>query len=274
MSASRADADGCANCGTSLPRDARFCPACGVPVDVGETMRETLPPEETGPVPVSVQRTEPRWFGVTPPNLLLGVASTAVAAAAILFVTGHWPYGLILLGVASLLFAAYLEAAHRGAESRLARASVDARERARSSWETMRARQSAAAEIRRIQGALASLEPERRAALHELGAAAYGHDSGAEAEARTRLERIDARKAELLAELDRTHKDTGERIRLARLPVQETMMVLPTEPAPPPDEGTPPQPAVIPEPYPPPDEGNPPEPAQVPEPSPDPEQND
>lgn len=222
-------------------------------------------------MPVSMQHVEPRWFGVTPPNLLLGVAATAVAAAAILFVTGHWPYGLILLGVASLLFAGYLEAARRGPESPIARASVDARERARSSWETVRARQAAAAELRRIQSGLASIEPERRAALHDLGAAAYRHDAEAETEARERLERLDAREAELRAELDRTHEDAGERIRRARLPVQETIMVVPSEPAPPPDEGTPPQPAIVPEPYPPPDEGDPPEPARVPEPSPDPE---
>lgn len=270
MSASPVAGDTCATCGASLPRDARFCPACGTPVDAGETVRAPLPPEETGPVPVSMQRVEPRWFGVTPPNLLLGVAATAVAAAAILFVTGHWPYGLILLGVGALLFAAYLEAVRRGPESPIARASVDARERARSSWETLRARQAAAAELRRIEAALAGLEPERRAAFNDLGAAAYGRDSDAEAAARARLEGLDAREAELRAELDRAHADAGERIRRARLPVQETMMVVPTEPAPPPDEGTPPQPAVVPEPYPPPDEGDPPEPARVPEPSPDP----
>jgi zinc ribbon protein len=271
MSASPVGADSCANCGASLPKDARFCPACGVQVDAGETMREAMPLEETGPVPVSVQHVEPRWFGVTPPNLLLGIAATAVAVAAILFVIGHWPYGLILLGVGSLLFAAYLEAARRGPESPLARASVDARERARSSWETMRARQAAAAELRRIQTAIAGIEPERRAAFHDLGTAAYRHDADAEADARLRLERLDAREAELRAELGRTHEHAGERIRLARLPVQETVMVVPAEPAPPPDEGTPPQPAVVPEPYPPPDEGDPPEPARVPEPSPDPE---
>ena len=39
------------------------------------------------------------------------------------------------------------------------------------------------------------------------------------------------------------------------------------EPYPPPDEGTPPEPAVIPEPYPPPDEGDLPGPAIVPEPA-------
>lgn len=229
MSASPVGAETCANCGTPLPQDARFCPACGMQVDAGETRREEVPPEETGSVPVTVQRAEPRWFGVTPPNLLLGVAATAVAVAAILFVTGHWPYGLILLGVGSLLFAAYLEAARRGPDSPIARASVDARERARSSWETLRARQVAAAELRRIQSGIANLEPERRAAFHDLGAAAYRHDSGAEAEARARLERLDAREAELRAELDRTHEAAGEKIRRARLPVQETVMVLPPE---------------------------------------------
>ena len=229
MSASRVAADTCAHCGASLPQNARFCPACGAPVDAGETVREAVPPEETGPVPVSMQHTEPRWFGVTPPNLLLGIAATAVAVAAILFVTGHWPYGLILLGVGSLLFAAYLEAARRGPGSPLARASVDARERARSSWETLRARQAAAAELRRIQSGIANLEPERRAAFHDLGTAAYRKDADAETDARARLERLDAREAELRAELDRTHADAGERIRRARLPVQETVMVVPAD---------------------------------------------
>lgn len=229
MSASRVAADTCANCGASLPQDARFCPACGAPVDAGETVREAVPPEETGPVPISMQHTEPRWFGVTPPNLLLGVAATAVAVAAILFVTGHWPYGLILLGVGSLLFAAYLEAARRGADSPLARASVDARERARSSWETLRARQAAAAELRRIQSGIANLEHERRAAFHDLGTAAYRKDSDAETDARARLERLDAREAELRAELDRTQESAGERIRRARLPVQETVITEPPE---------------------------------------------
>jgi hypothetical protein len=210
MSASPVAADTCANCGASLPENARFCPACGAQVDAGETMREAVPPEETGPVPVYVQRAEPRWFGVTPPNLLLGVAATAVAAAAILFVTGHWPYGLILLGLGALLFAAYLEAARRGPESPIARASVDARERARSSWETMRARQAAAAELRRIHGGIASLEPERRTAFNDLGAAAYRRDSDAEAEARARLERLDAREAELRADSSRTLAGTGD----------------------------------------------------------------
>jgi hypothetical protein len=75
---------------------------------------------------------------------------------------------------------------------------------------------------------------------------------------------------QLHEQYDRTLGEAGERIRKARLPVQETMMVTPPEPTPPPGEATPPQPAIVPEPYPPPDEATPPEPARVPEPSPEP----
>jgi len=60
-----------------------------------------------------------------------------------------------------------------------------------------------------------------------------------------------------------------ERIRPA-LSAQETRMVYPAEPYPPPGEVTPPLPAVVPEAYPPPDEGTPPVPAPVPEPGPGP----
>ena len=190
--------------------------------------------------------------------------------AIVLFATGHWPYGLILLGAAALLLAAFLEAARRRPESGVTRASVDARERARSSWETLRVRQAATVEARRIQSALLLIESDRRGALHDLGAAAHTGDSTAEETVRARLAELDAHESELRTQLDQALGEADERIRKARLPVQETMMVLPTEPGPPPDEATPPQPAIVPEPYPPPDEATPPQPAQIPEPGPDP----
>ena len=235
-------------------------------VDSGGTMQAEVPPDETGPVPVSVQRAEAHWFGVTPPAMLVGLAAVALVLAVVLFATGHWPYGLILLGVGALLIAAFLEAARRRPASQLSRASVDARERARSSLETLRVRQAAAAEVRRIRMALAQIEPERRQALHDLGAAVHRDDSAAEAAARDRLTELDGREEELGTALDRALEEAGERIRKARLPVQETMMVLPSEPYPPPDEATPPQPAVVPEAYPPPDEADLPQPAPGPEP--------
>ena len=230
MSASPVAADACPNCGVTLPPNARFCPACGAQVDAGSTVQAHMPLDETGPVPVSLQRSEPHWFGVTPPQLLLAIAATAFVLALILFVAGHWPYGLILLGVSSLLLAAFLEAARRRPDSTVTRASVDARERARSSWQTLRARQLAAAEARRIQNALLLLDSDRRSALHDLGASVHARDATAEEAVRARLAELDAREMQLHVQLEETLGEADERIRKARLPVQETAIVPPAPP--------------------------------------------
>jgi hypothetical protein len=213
---------------------------------------------------------EPRWLGLTPPALLLGAAGLLLLLALALFAAGHWPYALILLGLAALLLAAFLEAARRRPqhERRAPRAGSDVRERAVSVYEEWRARSAAAAEARRVQSELLLIEDERSRQLQELGRAVHARDGRRETAARARLDELEERDAALQARLDEQLALAGERIRKARLPVQDTMMVLPSEPTPPPDEATPPQPAVVPEPYPPPDEGTPPEPARVPEPGP------
>lgn len=268
MSASALAAeDTCARCGAALPQDARFCPTCGASTGAGETRAVELPPDETGRVPVTWTRAEPRWFGIAPPHLLLGLSLVCFVVAVVLFASGSWPYGLIVLGVGALLLAAFLELARRRPTTAVTRASTDARERAGSLLETWRARAAVTAETRRIRSELALLEPERRAALLDLGRAVHGGDAEAERAARARLEELDAREAELAAALDEQLRQAGERIERARLSVQETMMVAPNEPNqpyPPPGEATPPTPAVVPEPYPPPDEGTPPTPAPDP----------
>lgn len=269
MSASPLAADACSGCGAALPQNARFCPECGTPADAGSTVRAELPLEETGPTPVTVSHVEPHWFGIAPPEFLLGLGAVVLIVAIVLFATGHWPFGLILLGLAALLGAAFLELARRRPRTRLTRASAQARERAGSTFEAWRERAAAAADARRIHSGLAVVEAERRTALLELGAAAHNGDSTGEAGARARLAELDAREAELREELAARLESADERIRLARLPVEQTMMVAPSEPYPPPGEATPPQPAVVPEPYPPPDEGTPPAPAPVPEPGPE-----
>jgi hypothetical protein len=251
-------AERCPECGADTPENARFCPACGELLEV-----------EEDPGPVSMQVAEPRWFGVTPPQLLLGVGGAALLFAIVLFAVGHWPYGLILLGLAALLLAAFIEAARRRPDAHpTTRAGSAVRERTHSVLEELRARTTATAEARRIQSGLLLIETERRQALTELGAAAHARDSTGEAAARAKLTELDEREWALTAELEERLAVAGERIRKAKLPVQDTMMVLPTEPAPPPNEADPPQPAVVPEPYPPPDEADPPQPAVVPEPGP------
>jgi hypothetical protein len=212
---------------------------------------------------------EPRWFGVTPPAMLLALGGVFLLGAIALLAGGHWPYALILLGLAALLLAAFMEAARRRPhEPQAPRPGSEVRERAASVWEEWRARSAAAGELRRIQNELLAIETERSRALHELGLAVHARDGRREAGARAQLNELDEREAGLHARREEQLEVAGERIRRAKLPVQDTMMVLPSEPAPPPDEGTPPQPAVVPEPYPPPDEGTPPQPARVPEPGP------
>jgi hypothetical protein len=108
---------------------------------------------------------------------------------------------------------------------------------------------------------------ERGPALQALGAAVRSGDTRAADEAARRLDELDKRQRSIESDLELQRAQARERIRLARLPVQETMMIVPNEPSapyPPPDEGDPPTPAIVPEPTPPPDEGTPPTPAPDP----------
>ncbi len=213
MSASRWATESCAGCGAELPPNAHFCPECGVPAV-----------DEPGPTPASMVHVEPHWFGIAPPEFVLGLTVVLLAIAVGLFATGHWPFGLILLGLAALLAAAFLELARRRPRSTLTRSSVELRERAGSFVETWRARAAATAEARRIHNGLILLDAERRTALLELGAAAHRGDGMAEAGTRARLTELDVREAELRAELEEGLADAGERIRQARLSVEHTVI--------------------------------------------------
>src|SRR5919202_5641517 len=94
--------------------------------DPTQTAQIPLPPDETGRVPVHYDRVQPRYFGVTPPMLLFALAFGGLCVALVLFITGHWPVGLILLGVAVLCFAGFLEVARRKPDNAVARATAEA----------------------------------------------------------------------------------------------------------------------------------------------------
>jgi hypothetical protein len=245
----------CANCGRRLPKKSRYCPECGQPTAEGETKVLELPPDETGPVPVTYDRAERSYYGVTPVRLLAGLAAAGVVLAIVLFVTGHWPVGLILLGLSLLLLLVGVETGAVRARAGVAADAFATRGRAASRVLTLRR------EVRRLAAQRARL-------LFELGSAVYRGDEPATETARTAVSELDELVSQREGEMQAVIAQAQDRLHRGRLEVQPTeMMEIPDEP-PAPGEQDPVGPAVIPEPYPPPDEGNPPQPAIIPEPSP------
>ena len=254
----------CANCGAQLAKNARYCPQCGNATSAGETKVLEVPADETGPVPVEYSRAETHYYGVTPTTLVLILAAAALVLAIVLFALGHWPFGLIALGVCMLLVLVFFEAARRRPES-----SIDAfRARAGAAADSVATRSRATKQVLSLRREVQRLETRRNQLLFELGAAVYREDPQGTETAREQLRELDELTAEREAEMQDIVMQAQQRLDQRRLEVQPTEMVeLPEQPAPP-GEGSPTGPAVIPEPYPPPDEGNPPEPAIIPEPGP------
>ncbi|HEY5659484.1 MAG TPA: hypothetical protein VIR59_01760 [Gaiellaceae bacterium] len=245
----------CGTCGKRLPKGSRYCPECGRAVGDGDTKVQELPADETGPVPVTVTHAERRYYGVTPTALAVGLGAAAVAAAIVLFATGHWPIALIVLGVGVLLLLVSVETGVF-------------RDRAGVAADAFATRGRATTRLLALRRELRRLEAARTRLLYELGSAVYRDDEQATEVARGRLDELDEAWRQREEEMHTVTAQAHDRISRRRLEVQPTEMVeLPDEPAPP-GQGDPVGPAVIPEPYPPPDEGNPPEPAVIPEPGP------
>lgn len=284
----------CANCGSPVPKGARFCPECGA--RLGGNGEATAPVEseatEREPAPVTFSRSEARLFGVTPPLAVLVLGVAALAVAVLLLATERWLPGSLTLAAAVLLLAAFLQVARRKPSGPVARASAGAlgRMRARAGYavDAYATRSRTRSELARLRRELVDLDTERERRLRELGAAVYGGDRKGTKRLRDELTELDASVEEKEREMATIAEEAHERLESARLQVQPTEMVeIPEPPQPPtpgptpgppiptPDPGPPtpvpvpePGPTPIPEPYPPPDEATPPEPARIPEPGP------
>jgi len=214
-----------------------------------------MPASDNPAEPVTVVRTEPRWFGVPPPLVLLGLTFVCLLLAVVLFAVGAWPAGLVLLVLSALFGAAFLEIARRRPDSALTRASARAAAEARS-WasarlELVRARTSSIAEAQRVLGARAVIESERRMARLRLGEALASEDEEAAGAAQERLAALSRAEEALGGRLQAGRARADERVRRVRLATEQTLVVPPKpEPYPPPDEGDPPVPAPVPEPMP------------------------
>jgi hypothetical protein len=263
MNASPIRDNACRNCGEELAPGARYCSSCGA--RAGD-----LPPLETVPGPVVHGSVERRWLGMPLRFVLLCLGFAAFGASIGLFATGSWAWGILLLLLAIILLGVLAEASRRSdgvwarQSSRLA---ADGRAHAATTAEVWRTRLDSMLSRWRTQSRLDAIAVERGPALQALGDAVWRGDKYDEKKARQRLVDLEQEGKRIEDELAERLAGADERIRRARLPVQETIMVTPNEPSPPyppPDEGNPPQPAEIPEAYPPPDEGTPPVPAPDP----------
>ena len=263
VSASPVQDSACLECGEELAPGARFCSSCGVPVG-------GVPSVETVPGPVMRESVERRWLGLPARFVLLCLGFAAFGAGIGLFATGSWAWGIVLLLLAIVLLAALGEATRRSADAWMqhsSRLAADGRAHSATTAEVWRTRLDTALSRWRSRSRLDAISVERGPALQALGDAVWRGDTSAERGARERLVELEQEGKRIEDELAVRLAGADERIRRARLPVQDTLMVTPNEPSapyPPPDEGNPPQPARIPEPYPPPDEGTPPEPAPDP----------
>jgi hypothetical protein len=263
MSASPIADSACRSCGEELVPSARFCPSCGAAV-------AELPLLETVPGPVVRESVERRWLGLPARFVLLCLGFASVGAAIGLFVTGSWGWAIGMLILALILLAALGETTRRSADAwaqHSSRLASDGRAHAATAAEICRTRLDTAVNRWRTRSRLDAIAYERGPALQALGEAVWRSDANAERQARERLVELEQEAKRIEDALAERLAGADERIRRARLLVQETMMVTPNEPSapyPPPDEGNPPTPAQVPEPYPPPDEGTPPVPAADP----------
>lgn len=220
----------CATCGERLPKSSRYCPQCGQPTTKT----------------VEYAEADRHYYGVTPTWLALGLAAAVAILGIVLLAIGHWPIGLILLGVSVLL-------ALLTVESRAVRA------RAGVAADSVATRGGARMRIIALRRELRKMAVLRGRLLLELGDAVYRGDDQATEAARQRVVELDEVWRQREAEMQAVIAQAQDRLRRHKLEVQPTEMVeLPDGP----DPGAP---AVIPEPYPPPDEGDPPEPAIIPE---------
>lgn len=221
----------CPSCGARTPSRARFCPSCGTSLDAGTTTRAEMPPHGTTPAPATVAHATPRWFGIPPPTLMFGLAAAALVVAVILIVLGRWIAGLLVLGLALLLVAAFLEVARRKPDTPVVQRAAERADsllaRAGFAAQALRTRSSARREIVRRRAELVRLLSQREALLRELGAAAYG--GGDEMHVRGRIAALDERAAALTAEVRAIADSAQAHVEREAMAVQPTEAVGPRD---------------------------------------------
>ena len=180
-----------------------------------DTRVEELPPDETGPVPVTHVPAEPRWYGITPRGGALAVGTAAAGVGIVLLVLGSIIAGAILLALGALMLGMLV----RGDVASLLSGPTA---RGRTAVST---RLHASRRLATLRRDLDEISGERDRRLRALGEAVYRGDDAAVDPLRLELVELDRREAELREEMDRTMLDARQRMSSVQLETARTQVV-------------------------------------------------
>jgi type IV secretory pathway VirB3-like protein len=196
--------------------------------DQDETKAEQVPPHETTASPIEVTTAMPRYFGVTPPTFLFGVATATLAIAIVLAVLAHWVAALVLAAVVLLEIALFASVARRKPDTAVARVSVSAvrRARERAVWlvEATGVRTEAGRKLTPLRRELLELAEQRDRVLRDLGAAVYEGDEEAAKRLSEELRRSDEAAKQKEEQMRAIAESAQERLQEGRVRVQPTVI--------------------------------------------------
>jgi type IV secretory pathway VirB3-like protein len=201
--------------------------------DQSDTQAEEVPPHEATPSPVDVSVAMPRYFGLTPPTLLFGVAAATLVVAIVLAILAHWVAALVLAAAVLLEIVLFLGVASRKPDTAVASASARTFQRARerAAWlvQATTMRTEAGRQLAPLRRELLELDDRRERQLRELGAAAYAEDDEATKQVTEELNRLEEQRRETEARVAAIADSVQERLERGRLRVQPTIVKHPDE---------------------------------------------
>jgi hypothetical protein len=196
--------------------------------DQDATKAEQVPPHETTASPIEVSTAMPRYFGVTPPTFLFGVATATLAIAIVLAVLGHWLAALVLAAVVLLEIALFGSVARRKPDTVVARVSVSAARRARERalWlvEATGVRTEAGRKLTPLRRELLELAERRNRLLRDLGTAVYESDDEAAKRLSEDIHRSDENAKQKEEQMRAIADSAQERLQKGRVRVQPTVI--------------------------------------------------
>jgi type IV secretory pathway TrbD component len=201
--------------------------------DDNVTQAQPLPPHETTASPVEVSVATPRYFGITPPTLLFGIATATLATAITLAILQHWIAALLLAALVLVELTLFLSLARRKPDTAVAKVSVRAvtRARERAAWlvRATTVRTETGRRLTRLRHELLELDGRRDRALLELGAAAYVGDEDVAGHVRAELTALDEERRSKEDEMRTIEEAARDHLERGRLHVQATVVKPPGE---------------------------------------------